>query len=290
MINDYIIFTDASADVALDVSNAHDVHFISMPCEADGNIFDCTGVDNDEKLKMFYSDIRTGSLPKTTQITPFIYEEIFTPFLESGKSVLYLALSSGLSSTFESAKHAAESLNTKFENAKLLPIDSIGATGAMGILTERMIKNREAGLSAEDNQADIEELKHHIYTTCYVEDLHHLKRGGRIGAATAVIGAALKIKPIIKITADGKLETNAKPKGERKAIMHLSEVYADHVDLTSDSPVYISDADNTEMADIMEAEIKKTNPNADIRRRMLSPIIGTHLGPESVVISFVMKD
>ncbi len=288
-MGDYIIFTDASADVALNVSHDNDIKFINMPCEADGNIFDCTGLDDDDKLKKFYADIRTGSLPKTTQITPFTYEEIFTPYLESGKTVLYLCLSSGLSSTFESAKLAAESLNKKFDGVKMIPIDSIGATGCMGVLTERMIKNRNSGMTAEENKADIEEFKHHIYTTCYVEDLHHLLRGGRIGKAAAVIGAALNIKPIIRITADGKLESNAKPRGERKAIAHLSKVYADNADFSSDSPVYVSDADNAEMADIMETAIKEINPSAVIRRRMLSPIIGTHLGPESVVISFVTK-
>ena len=90
MNNDYIIYTDASADVDLSVSQSEDIGFVEMPCESDGKIFVCTGTDDDAKIKRFYADIRTGDLPKTTQITPFQYEEIFEPLLAQGKSVLYL--------------------------------------------------------------------------------------------------------------------------------------------------------------------------------------------------------
>ncbi|MCI9403880.1 MAG: DegV family protein [Clostridia bacterium] len=288
-MNDYLIFTDASADLVEAIADENGVQYIEMPCASEDGVFNCTGRNTDEEFCSFYEGIRTGELPKTTQITPFTYEEIATPYLKDGKSVLYLSLSSGLSSTFEAACLAAENLNGKFGDARFVPIDSIGATGSMGILVERMIENRKNGLSIDDNKADIEQFKHKMYTTCYVDDLKHLRRGGRIGAATAVIGAMLNIKPIIRITEDGKLESCGKPRGERKAITFLSDVYKEKADLSADSPIYISDADNDEMAGIMESEIKAINPNAIIRRRRLSPIIGTHLGPESVVIAFVKK-
>ncbi|MCH5350940.1 MAG: DegV family protein [Clostridiales bacterium] len=289
MNNDYVIFTDASADVMLDISGNSDLHFIEMPCESDGNIYNCTGTDSDEKIKQFYVDIRSGSLPKTTQITPFRYEEIFTPFLEDGKDIICLCLSSGLSSTFESSKLAAENLNAKYENAKLYTIDSIGATGAMSILVERMLANRDRGLTAAENAADIEEFKHHIYTTCYVEDLHHLKRGGRIGAAAAVIGSLLNLKPIIRITEDGRIESTDKCRGAKKAVLYIVDKYKELADMDDPTPIYVCDADNQVMADFMEEELKKVNPNVVVHRSRLSPIIGTHLGPESTLISFVKK-
>lgn len=289
MNNDYVIFTDASADVDLNVSKNEDIRFIEMPCESDGKIFVCTGVDDDDKIKRFYADIRTGDLPKTTQITPFIYQEVFEPFLAQGKSVLYLSLSSGLSSTFESAKLAAETLNAKYENAKFYPVDSIAATGGLGIVVERMIRNRNNGLTVEENRDNLEQFKHRPYTTCYVDDLKHLHRGGRIGAATAAIGSVLKIKPIIRIMDDGTIANIDKCRGERKAIAYLADMYEKMCDMSVDAPVYVSDADNAELAELLVEEVKRINPNAVIRRRMLSPIIGTHLGPESVLIAFVKK-
>lgn len=289
MNNEYEIYTDASADVAHEISSANDLHFIHMQCEADGRIYECTGTDDDDKVNGFYRDIRKGSLPKTTQITPFRYEEIFEPVLASGKSVVYSCLSSGLSSTYESAKLAAQNLNAKYENAKVYAIDSIGATSAMSIIAERMLNNREKGMSAAENAADIEEFKHKLYTTCYVEDLHHLKRGGRIGAVKAALGSMLNLKPIIIISPDGTIANTTSCRGTRKAVLYLCGKYEELADMTSEMPVYVADADNPDMADFMTEEIKRINPNATIRRTKLSPIIGTHLGPESVLISFVKK-
>lgn len=289
MNNDYVIYTDASADVALDVSANSDINFINMPCEADGRIYDCTGVDDDEKVNGFYRDIRKGSLPKTTQITPFRYEEVFEAHLASGKSVIYSCLSSGLSSSYESAKLAAKNLNDKYTDVKVYAIDSIGATAAMSLIAERMLANREKGMSVEENAADIEVFKHKLYTTCYVEDLHHLKRGGRISAVKAALGTMLNLKPIIIITPDGKIANTTNCRGTRKAIMYLCDKYKELADMTSDSPVYVCDADNVEMAEFMVEELKSINPDIVIRRSKLSPIIGTHLGPESVLISFVKK-
>ncbi len=289
MNNDYEIFTDASADVALDISARGGLNFISMQCEADGNIYDCTGVDDDEKVNGFYRDIRKGSLPKTTQITPFRYEEIFEPILASGKNIIYSCLSSGLSSSYESAKLAAENLNAKYENAKVYAIDSIGATSAMSLIAERMLANRENGMSAEENAADIEAFKHTLYTTCYVEDLHHLKRGGRIGAVKAALGSMLNLKPIIIISPDGTIANTTNCRGTRKAVLYLCGKYEELADKTSEMPVYVADADNTETAEFMAEELKRINPDIVIRRTKLSPIIGTHLGPESVLISFVKK-
>lgn len=289
MNNDYEIFTDASADVALEVSAKSDLHFIDMQCEADGKIYNCTGVDDDEKVNGFYRDIRKGSLPKTTQITPFRYEEIFEPVLTSGKSVIYSCLSSGLSSSYESAKLAAKNLNDKYENVKVYAIDSIGATSAMSLIAERMLSNRERGLSASENAADIELFKHALYTTCYVEDLHHLKRGGRISAVKAALGSMLNLKPIIIISPDGTIANTTNCRGSRKAVLYLCGKYEELADMSSDAPVYVADADNTEMAEFMVEELKRINPNVVIRRTKLSPIIGTHLGPESVLISFVKK-
>ncbi len=286
---DYVIFTDASADVALDVSARSDLHFINMPCVFDDSVYDCTGTDDDEKVNEFYRSIRTGGLPKTTQITPYKYEEIFDEYMKEGKSIIYSCLSSGLSSTYESAKLAAESLNAKYENAKLYAIDSIGATGAMSLIAERMLLNRDRGMTVEENAADIEVFKRSIYTTCYVEDLHHLKRGGRIGAVKAALGTMLNLKPIIIISPDGTIANTTNCRGSRKAVVYLCGKYEELADRTSKMPVYVCDADNDETAAFMVEELKRINPDIVIRRSKLSPIIGTHLGPESVLISFVTK-
>ena len=159
----------------------------------------------------------------------------------------------------------------------------------MSLIAERMLSNKAKGMSAEENAADIDVYKHNIYTTCYVEDLHHLKRGGRIGAVKAALGTMLNLKPIIFITPDGHIDNKVNCRGTRKALSFLADKYKELADMTAGSPVYVCDADNVDMAEILASEVRAINPNVTIRRSKLSPIIGTHLGPESVLISFVTK-
>lgn len=285
-MNDYVIFTDASGDFDLEHAAKAGVEYISMQCESDGNIFDCTGHDDDGKLNSFYADLSHGSLPKTTQITPFRYEEIFEPVLSSGKNAICLCLSSGLSSTFESAKHAAESLAQKFTDVKLVPIDTLAATTAMGLILDRLIDDKLNGMTLDEAVADIERFKRRVWATCFVDDLHHLKRGGRLSAAAATFGTMLKIKPIIRLMPDGTLENVEKCRGIRKALSYIADVYDKNAD-KSYPDVYISDAANDENAQELAELIKEINPDVTIKRKILSPIIGTHLGPDSVVIGFV---
>ena len=289
IMQDYLIFTDASADLDATFAKEHDIRFISMQYEISGDIREYVGNEPDDAVKGFYDELREGKSAKTTQITPFIYEELFTPYLEQGRTVISLCLSSGLSSTFQSCCSAAENLNGKYAEARLLPIDSFGATGMMGIMAERLASNRDNGMSAEDNVADVAAYREKLHAECFVDDLMHLKRGGRIGAATAVIGTLLNIKPLIRMTPDGKLVNFDKVGSERLAIKNIKQTYEEIADIDSNAPVYICDADNSKMADLLESAIIKVNPDAVVRRKILSPIIGTHLGPESVVISYLRK-
>lgn len=288
-MNDYVIFADASGDYDLELCESVGVRFISMQCESDGNVFDCTGCDDEDKLKGFYADLAHGSLPKTTQITPFRYEEIVEPVLESEKSALCLCLSSGLSSTFESAKLAAASLAEKYDGVKFMPVDTLEATTTMGLLLDRAITNYKNGIGIEKNYADLETFKHFLTAQAYVNDLHHLHRGGRLSAASAVFGSLLKIKPIIELIPNGKLENIEKCRGVHKSLAYLAEQYREFADM-SYPDMYISDAVNSEFADEVAELIREINPKVNIKRRILSPIIGTHLGPDSIVTGFVRKE
>ncbi|MDE7163801.1 MAG: DegV family protein [Clostridiales bacterium] len=285
---DYLIFTDVSSDVYSDEALSH-ICLIPMDMTVGEDSLTYEQMGDNEYIKHFYDDIRNGKIVKTSQITPHTYKEIFEPFLEGEFGIIYLSLSSGLSSTFESAKEAANNLKNKYPDAKIYPVDSLSATGGMGMIVERMLKNKNNGMSIEDNVADIEEFKKKIYVNCFVNDLMHLKRGGRIGSATAAFGTLLNIKPLIYLTEQGTLQQFSKAKGEQKAITAMSEAYRTLADFTSQSPVYVCHADNVETAENLEKLILSINGNADIRVGALSPIIGTHLGPGSVVLCFIKK-
>ncbi len=283
MVN-YQIVMDVAGDVELNIAKKLGLHYLPMDYEIDETLYTCNGDNSD--IKQFYGFLREGKISKTTQITPYIYEEFFSKYLEKGISVLYLCLSSGLSSTYNSALTASKNLNGKYD-AKLVAVDTLGATCSTGFLVERAYKNLQNGMSIEDNATDITNYRKSLIMYAFLQDLNHLKRGGRISATTAVVGTLLNIKPLITILPNGTLKNYDKVKGERLAVKKLAQIFNN--EYSGNGVVYICDADNEISADLMKAELLSYNSDLVIRRTKLSPIIGTHLGPGAVIIGFEQK-
>lgn len=166
-------------------------------------------------------------------------------------------------------------------------VDTLRATACTGILCEKMIANKDAGMSVRDNYYDLEVFKYKLDACCYVDDLKALLRGGRIGKGTAIIGTMLDIKPLITFTPDGKLRNWGKQRGIKLSIKKLVEFYMQYADLNSPCPLYICHADEQANAQLLAEKVKEANPSCEIKIRLLSPIIGAHLGPGALVLGFV---
>ncbi|MBQ5926496.1 MAG: DegV family protein [Clostridia bacterium] len=285
-MNEYLICIDASCDAIPSVAQNKQILFLPMPYTIDDETFFCKGTESDEELEDFYLQVKTGKMPTTSQIPPFEFEEAVSPYLEKGVSVLYLCLSGSLSSTYQSALTAKRNLKEKYPNADFIPVDSKLATGGIGVLLDRAIVNKKNGLCLEENAADLSKFIEKIAVYGFVFDLSHLKRGGRIGAATAMIGAMLNIKPVLKITPAGSLEVFDKQRGDKKAMQKLLDLYKNQANMQSDLSVYITESNNSEAAEYFAAAIQSVNPNAKIIVKRLTPIIGAHLGAGSIVIAF----
>ncbi len=275
----YVIFADISADIPAAFAKENDIRFISMNYSIGDEDRVCAGIEDESILKKFYEGQRHGDLTRTSQISPQIYMDIFGPVLAEGKSILYLSLSSGLSSTYNSSCIAAKELNEDHKDAEVVCVDSLSATGGMGILLEAAVQNRKDGMSLKENCKWLEENRLRVCHWFMVEDLMYLKRGGRVSSATAVVGTALNIKPILKIEDDGTLQNFAKARGTKNALRKLLEYYVASSEKEAGEKIYIIHADNEENADYLEQEVKKINPDCNITKMMLSPIIGAHTGP-----------
>lgn len=190
----YMIFVDGSADVDLQAVGEENIKFIPMEYSLAGEMRVCDTMQDRQTLKDFYNGQRRGDLTKTTQISPYMYEEFFSHYMEKGISVLYLALSSGLSSTYNSALMARENLKEKYPDAEFVPVDSLGGNGGIGVLAERALRNHQNGMTIAENRADLVNATKKIKHWFLVQDLNYLKRGGRVSAATAFVGSALNIK------------------------------------------------------------------------------------------------
>lgn len=288
-MNDYIICMDASGDIIADIAREHNVAFVPMEYSLGDEMRTSHGCEEEEVLKKFYDGQRNGDLTKTSQISPFMYEEYFKQYLEAGKSILYFCLSSGLSSTFNSSKLAAENLKEKYPEQEVLPVDTLAATGGIGILVERAIENQKNGMDIHENYnaitAIVPKLRHYFM----VQDLMYLKRGGRVSAATAIVGSALNIKPMLEIDKNGKLIKVDKKRGNKAAMTSLYKFFAENFDQESGNTVYICDADTPELAKELEQRVRESCPGVEVRRTMLSPIIGAHTGPGMLSMILVGK-
>ena len=200
--------------------------------------------------------------------------------MKEKKSILYLSLSGGLSNTYESARLAVEMLKESYDEVDVEVVDSLGATGGMGLLIEAACRNREKGMSLGENAAWLRENANRVNYWFKVEDLMYLKRGGRISAATAVIGTALNIKPILTIKGDGKLDTIAKKRGDSLALKYMVELFAESFDESFGDTVYICCADCKENAEKLKRMVLEVRPQLTVKITMLSPIIGAHTGPD----------
>ncbi len=240
----------------------------------------CTGPEPDDMMHNYYQKLREKLPTQTSQVVPFHYVEAFEPLLQEGKGILYLSLSSGLSSTYDSANMAAAQLKEKYPDAKVEIVDSLGATGGMGLLLESACKNREKGMSLEENAAWMRKYNRHVHYWFKVEDLMYLSRGGRISTAAALMGTALKLKPILTINKNGKLDTIDKKRGNRLALKRLVELFEEHYLPGIEDTVYLSCADCKEDAAQLKDMLLKKYPHLDVKITMLSPIIGAHTGPD----------
>ena len=279
MEQSYVIFSDISADIPVDYAKEHDIRFISMQYTIGDEDRVCEGIEEEAVLKRFYDGQRNGDLTRTSQIAPQNYMDVFASILQEGEDILYLSLSSGLSSTYQSSCLAARQLEEQFPERKIVCVDSLGATGGMGMLLVSAVENREKGMSIEENGKWLEDNRLRVCHWFMVEDLMYLKRGGRVSAATAVVGSALNIKPILKIEEDGTLKNFAKARGTKRALNNLVEYYDAASDKEDGERIFIMHADSLENAEYLEEKVKAINPTCRVEKMMLCPIIGAHTGP-----------
>lgn len=288
-MNDYEIFTDASADMAAGAAEKYGVRVIPMRYTLQNEEKIWHGTENDAEKQAFYQAERRGEEVKSTQINPATYEEVFEPYLKAGKDILYLCLSGGLSQTYSSSVAAAEALKKAYPERKIVCVDSLSATVGLGLLAEHAAKNRERGLSIEENAADAESVKGSVCHWFTVNDLDFLKRGGRVPASLAALGKILHIKPILRIGEDGKLLSIGKKIGLKFALNELVSLYSAHSEKAANEEIRIVHCDCPQFAEMVEKAILKINPAAKIEICEMSPIIGIHVGYDVVGVVNIGK-
>lgn len=274
----YKIMMDSSGDITEEILKQGRLGIIPMMFDLNGESHTHNAAEQWDSRE-FYNKLREGGTGSTSQINPAVYTECFEQQLKEGRDVLYLSLSSGLTSTLQSAHLAASTLLEEYPERKIACVDSHAATGGLGLLTMLALRNQEKGMSLEENAAWLEENRNQICHWFTVDDLDFLKRGGRISPTIAWIGGKLKIKPVLRIDGDGKLEIMEKVRGAKAAMNCITGKFKNSVFHEEYPYVFLCHGDAKEQAEKAKAEILAAQPGAQVILQPMSPIIGIHTGP-----------
>lgn len=286
-MKDYVIVTDSTTDLPADLVEQFRLSVVPLSY----TIGDNTYLNNIEKpqldTKEFYKKLRAGETSVTSQVNLATFLACFEGILQSGKNILYIGFSSHLSGTFQSGYMAARELQQKYPTAKISCVDSQGASLGEGLLVYLAAKKKEEGLSLEELEQWILENRSKACHWFTVDDLNHLKRGGRVSAVSAFFGTALDIKPILHVDDQGRLVPTHKVRGRTKAIKALVE----QMDKTCINPeeqtVFIGHGDCLEEAKQLEKLIREKLPVKDVLIHPVGPVIGSHTGPGVMALFFL---
>ena len=234
--------------------------------------------------KDFYQKLRGGAMPTTYQVTGETARTYMEESLKNGRDLLVIAFSSGLSGTAGSFLVAQRELAKKYPKRKICVIDSLCASMGEGLLLDYAIQKADEGASLEETARYVEELKLHICHHFTVDNLYHLKRGGRVSATTALVGSILKIKPIMHVNDEGKLMAIGKAMGRKKALKTLVENVFDSADMGASDPIFISHGDCIDDVEYVKELLKERFPKTKITVNFVGAVIGTHSGAGTLAI------
>ena len=283
MAENYVLFTDSACDIHPDKLAEWNVKMLPLAF-----LFTDTNVeqkDHDEPIGEFYKSMRAGRVAKTSCVNEDAFENAFTEILEAGQDILYLGLSGGLSVTPDNAKKVAERLAKKYPDRKIEAIDSLSASAGEGLFVYLAVKNRDAGMTLEENAEALRKEIPHVCHWFTVEDLVYLKRGGRVSAATALLGTALNVKPVLHVDNEGHLIKMTQVHGRKKSIKTLAEKLGQTI--RPDSPIFISNADCMEDAEMLR-DLIKAECGMDVTLiTSIGSVIGAHAGPGTLALFFM---
>ena len=288
-MSDYVLLTDSSADLTAGLVEELGVEVLPLSFHMGEKTYRNWPDDREIDPHDFYDRLRGGEMATTSAVNVSDYTEAVEPLLRAGKDVLVVAFSSGLSATCNSARIAAQELSEQYPDRKIYVVDSLCASLGQGLLVWYAARMKAEGKSMEEVRDWLEENKLHLCHWFTVDDLHFLKRGGRISPATAVVGTMLSIKPVMHVDDEGRLIKVGTARGRNASLKAL----VDHMEETAIDPsaqtVFISHGDCLEDVNKVVEDVKRRFgiPAERFVINNVGPVIGAHSGPGTVALFFL---
>ena len=286
---DYIISGCSIADISEKHFQKRDIQYVCFHYSLNGEQY-LDDLGKSMSLEDFYAAMQNGAETKTSQVSAGEFIEYFTPFLEEGKDIIHLCISSGISGTFNAANVAKEDLEQKYPDRKIYIVDSLTASSGVGLILDKMADLRDEGYTVDELYAWVEENKLKAHAWFFTTDLTYFVKGGRISKASGWFGTILQICPLLNVDVNGKLVPREKIRTKAKVIPAIVNKMIAHADGGKDYPekCFISHAarfnDAQAVAKLIMENIPDTKGKIFINN--IGTTIGSHTGPGTVALFF----
>lgn len=292
-MSDFILSCCSTADLTKEQFEKRDIHYICFHYELDGKQY-ADDLGESMPFDEFYAAMTNGADTKTSQINAAEFEEYFEPFLQQGKDILHVTLSSGISGVWNSAMMAKETMEEKYPERKVIIVDSLTAASGYGLFMDKLADLRDEGMGLEELAQWAEANKMKLHAWFFSTDLTFFVKGGRVSKAAGLFGGILNICPLLNVSFEGKLIPRFKLRGKKKVIEAMVKQMEECAEggLDYSGKVYISHSacleDAQEVAKMIEERFLKLDGNVQFYN--IGTTIGSHTGPGTVALFFWGKE
>lgn len=285
IVKDFVIITETTSDLPKEYVAKEQIHIVGMEYTIDLKTYGgSTG--NELSPHEFYEKMKAGGMATTALVNPLTAQDAMEKYLKQGKGVLYLAFSSGLSGSCQSAITAGKELEEKYPG-KVAVLDTLAASMGQGLLVYHAVQYKKSGHDLRETAAYIEDLRHRLCHYFTVNDLFHLYRGGRVTKSKAIVGSILKIKPLLHVDLEGHLIPLKNVIGRKKSLIGLVDRMEEKTKGVKNDMVFISHGDCIEDAEFVKKAIAERFGIKNFMISDIGPVIGSHSGPETVALFFI---
>ena len=285
----YRVLTDTSANLPTPWLREHVIDTVPFSYHYSGEAHQCLDTERFSGDD-FYAKLKTGLKVTTSQVTPQLYMEHFEPVLKAGEDVLMICMSSGISGSCDSARIAAAELKEHYPLRQVEIIDTLAASLGEGIVVMRAVELRESGVELCRAVQELNSLAKRVCQIFTVDDLMHLRRGGRLSNISAVVGMVLQIKPLLIGNEEGKIVAISKVRGRKRSIEQLAEKYDRLVVEPEKQVIGIAQAGCREDAEYLAELLMRNRPPKEILNVEYEPVTGSHVGPGALALFFVADE
>ena len=286
-MDDFVILTDSCCDMTARMAADLELEVLPLSLNMEDRVYHNYLDGREIGFQDFYARLRAGALATTSAISVGVFDEAMRKILDSGRDVLYLAFSSALSTTYQSAVIAADDLREAYPGRKIFVVDTLSASLGQGLLVYLCVQEKRKGKTIDQVHVFAEETKAKVCHWFTVDDLNHLKRGGRVSAAAALLGTMLSIKPVLHVDDTGHLVPVSKTRGRKASLLALVDRMAESAIDPAGQTIFISHGDCEADAEFVADEVRRRFGVQDIYINYVGPVIGNHSGPGTLALFFL---